>query len=562
MTMYATHAADRVAEAEPVASYQAIADALADLGIDEVFGLMGDDTVRLVSALVGRGARYHNARHENAGIAMAAGYAAASGRVGVCVISRGPGTTNGITAAVNASRGDAGVLIITGDESVAPPTNTVRLPDGKALDATALAVDAGIETFTPRSVASVRTSLREALAVASRGRTVLLTVPMDLFDADVEAGDPPLPDAAERSPEPGRPAAVTSAAAVLAQSRRPLIISGAGAWDAGARDAIVELTSRLGGVLATTLRAKDMFRGHPYAIGMIGSFSHSAGRRLMTEADAVLVFGASLNHYTTAKGTALPPAPLVHVDTDRRNVGRYYWADVSVIGDARLVAEQLLNTLPSRDPEDKPWHTEDARTALAGFRLDEDFDDASTRWTLDPRTLVLELDGLLPSDRAVVTDNGNFFGFVAPHISVPTPDRFKLSSDFAVIGLGLGTAMGAALARPGVPTVAFVGDGGLLMSLGELETLARLDIPLIVVVMNDCAYGAERHFLELRRFSGRTAMFPDTDFTAVAEAFGIEAATVRTVEELRALGSALTERDGPLLLDCKTTPTVVAPFLA
>lgn len=562
MTMYATPAQDRAANAGPVPAYQAIADELADREVDEVFGLMGDDTVRLVSALVGRGARYHNARHENAGIAMAAGYAAASGRVGVCVISRGPGTTNGITAAVNASRGDAGVLVITGDGSVAPPVNTVRLPDGKALDATALATGAGIETFTPRSTASLRPSLHEALAAAARGRTVLLTVPMDLFDADVEAGLPLLLNAAEPAPEPGRPAAVASAAAVLAQSRRPLIISGGGAWAAGARDAIVELADRLGGVLASTLRGKDMFRDHPYDVGMIGSFSHSAGRRLMEETDAVLVLGASLNHYTTVKGTALPPAPVIHVDADRRHAGRYHWADVTVVGDARLVAEQLLDALPARDAEDKPWHTEDVRAALAGFRLDEDFDEASTRWTLDPRTLVLELDRLLPADRAVVTDNGNFFGFVPPHISVPAPDRFKLSSDFAVIGLGLGTAMGTALARPGVPTVAFVGDGGLLMSLGELETLARLDIPLIVVVMNDCAYGAERHFLELRQFSGRTAMFPDTDFTAVAEAFGIEAATVRTTEELRALAPALAERDGPLLLDCKTTPTVVAPFLS
>lgn len=220
---------------EVVPAYQEIAAMLADLGVDEVFGLMGDDTVRLVSAMVGRGARYHNARHENAGIAMATGYAAASGRLGVCVISRGPGTTNGLTAAVNAVRGEAPVLVITGDEGVAPPANSVRLPDGKALDVAAVAAGCGVPTFTPRSTASVRGAVRDAVACAARGRTALLTVPMDLFEAGVETGDPIAPDDTSRTPDAARPAAVSAAAAVLGPSRRPLIVAGAGAWAAGAR---------------------------------------------------------------------------------------------------------------------------------------------------------------------------------------------------------------------------------------------------------------------------------------------------------------------------------------
>ncbi|MBW0102409.1 thiamine pyrophosphate-binding protein [Pseudonocardia sp. KRD291] len=564
MTTYANPAApeDRQAGGAVVPAYRAIAAALADLGVDEVFGLMGDDTVRLVSALVARGVTYHNARHENAGIAMAAGYASASGRLGVSVISRGPGTTNGVTAAVNAARGNAPVLIVTGDESLRPPANTVLLPDGKALDATALATDVGVPVFTARSAATVVATVREAAQAASEGRTVLMTVPMDLFDADVPDAGPIALEPVGRTPVPARDAALAAAVAVLGGSNRPMIVAGAGAWAAGARDAIVELAERTGAMLATSLRGKDMFHGHRLDVGMIGSFSHSAGRRFFEQADSVLVFGASLNRHSTSSGTSLPPVPLVQVDADRDAIGRFHWAEVAVVGDCRLVAEQLLATLPERAARDKPWHTEVSLAPLAGHRPADDVDDAGTQWTVDPRTLLLELDELLPADRAVVTDNGNFFGFVPPHLRVPSPDRFKQSSDFAVIGLGLGTALGCALARPGVSTVAIVGDGGLLMALGELETLARLDVPLVVVVMNDCAYGAERHYLENRRFSGRTAMFPDTDFAAVAEAFGIPSVTVRSVADLRAARSALSDRDGPLLLDCKVTPTVVAPFLA
>ena len=542
---------------------EGIAAVIVDSGVTDVFGLMGDDTCRLVSALVERGVNYHGARHENAAIAMATGYSAAARRLGVCVISRGPGTTNGVTAAVNANNGDASVLVITGEMAVDQPSNTLRLPDSKAFNAEALAAACSLAKYTPRRGATVWSTTQEAVASASRGRTVLLTIPQDVFEAKLTP--PPEGWEAEQlppSPAPARPEAIAAAAAVLAQHRRILIVAGAGAWYSGARDALVELGDRLGAGLATTLRGKDMFRNHPFDLGIVGSFSHSAGRRVMQQADCVLVFGASLNRYTTNDGASLPAAPVVQVDARREHIGRFHWADLGVVGDARLVAEQLLEALPVRSSTETPLRSEEIRTTLERFDLRDDFKPARTQHTLDPRTLLLELDELLPEERAIVTDNGNFFGFVPPHLSVPSPEHFKLSSDFAVIGLGLGTALGTVVGRPGAQTVLVIGDGGLLMSLGELETVARLDLPLVIIVMNDCAYGAERHFLELRNFSGRTAMSPDADFASIAQAFGIEGHTVRSVDQLRSLASSLQERQGPLLLDCKITPTVVAPFLS
>lgn len=552
-------------------AYEAVATLIVDQGVTEVFGLMGDDTVRLVSALVDRGIRYHDARHENAAVAMAAGYASASGRLGVCVISRGPGTTNALTALANASRAaDTPVLVITGDEWADPPRNSVLLPDGKALDITTVAAGCGFATVTPRTSRSLPHLVLDAVAAALQPSTVLLTIPRDLFDAPVElpaggdvrqAGGDVRPTRA-RSALPARQESVDAALALITRSRRPLIVAGAGAWSAEATTALVELADRIGAVLSTSLRGTGMFDGHPLNAGLIGSWSHTAGRRLMDQADCILVFGASLNLKSTSDGVGLPGAPVVHVDSDRASTGRFYWADVPVVGDARLVCEQLLAALPARSPQDRPLDTAENRELLARFDPAQDYEAASTRWALDPRTLVTELDRLLPDDRAIVTDNGNFFGFVPPHMTVPTPDRFKLSSDFSTIGLGFGTAIGATIARPGTCTVLFIGDGALLMSLGELETLARLDLPLIVVIMNDAAYGAERHFLELRGFSGKQAMFPDTDFASVAEAFALESATVRTVADLVALGPSLTGRTGPLVLDCKVNPDVVAGFLS
>lgn len=542
---------------------EGIAAALVERGVTDAFGLMGDDTCRLVSALIDRGVRYHGARHENSAIAMAAGYSAAAGRLGVAVISRGPGATNGVTAAVNASNGDASVLFITGEMAVGRAANTVRLPDSKAFAAEALASACGLPKYTPTSAAAVWSTTHEAVTAASHGRTVWLSIPMDVFQSDL-AG-PVAPWSAvpsDPAPAPARPESVTSAVAVLERHRRILVIAGAGAWYSGARDAIVELADRLGAVLVTTLRGKDMFRDHPFSLGIIGSFSHSAGRRVIEQADCVLVFGASLNRFTTSDGAGLPAAPIIQVDSRRERIGRFHWADVAVVGDARLVAEQLCQALPARDAAETPLRGDAIRSILERFDPADEFEPAPTQHTLDPRALLLALDSLLPPDRAVVTDNGNFFGFVPTYLSVPSPDRFKLSSDFAVIGLGFGTAVGTVVGRPDTVTVLVIGDGGLLMSLGELESLARLALPLVVVVMNDCAYGAERHFLELRNFSGRAAMSPDADFASLAQVFGIEAHTVRTLAELEAVAPRLQQPSGPVLVDCKVTPTVVAPFLS
>jgi thiamine pyrophosphate-dependent acetolactate synthase large subunit-like protein len=136
-----------------------------------------------------------------------------------------------------------------------------------------------------------------------------------------------------------------------------------------------------------------------------------------------------------------------------------------------------------------------------------------------------------------------------------------MTSEFASIGLGFGTALGVAKGRPETPTVLVIGDGGFLMTMSELETAIREDLPLIIVPMNDCAYGAELHFLAMRKLPVQKSVFPDVEFASVAEAFGFQAHTIRTLDELRALGPILGKPDGPMLLDCKVNAEIAAPFM-
>jgi len=230
------------------------------------------------------------------------------------------------------------------------------------------------------------------------------------------------------------------------------------------------------------------------------------------------------------------------------------------VADAREAAEQLAQALPERGDADKPWHTAETRDWLARFDPASEFKPAHTARTVDPRALAIGLDKVLPPNRNAVYDSGNFTQIV-PYISVPGPDHIKNASDFASVGMGFGTALGYAVGTPDRCTVAFVGDGGFLMALSELETAAREQIPLVVVVMNDCAYGAEVHYLKMRSMPVAKAQFADVDFAPVAEAFGFAAATIRTMSDLDAIQALVAGAQGPVLIDCKINAAVAAAFL-
>ncbi len=541
--------------------FQILAEDIHALGVRTVFGLMSDDTAVFAVTLDGLGVKFVGARHENNAIAMAEGYAYATGELGVAVIGRGPATANGLHAAVAASRMGSRVLVIYGDAAVGGGAVNGIGPDYKGFNAQAVLGAAGLTCFTAASAATARQTLADAVAAASHGALAALLLPTNVQMANVEVWGP----APARLIPAGEPAAarqqsIDSAAALLSKSRRPVIVAGLGAHRAGAKEALQTLAEKIGALLMTSARGKDMFHGHPYNLGILGSFSHTMGRRMMDQADCVLVFGAGLNFLTMSFGASVPAVPIIQVDTVRAHIGRWTTADVAVVGDARRVAEQLLAALPGRRSSEKPFHTAESLATIAGFDVARDFEAAHTPRTVDPRALGVELDRLLPRERNVVYDAGNFLG-ILPYLTVPTPDHLKMTSEFASIGLGFGTALGVAKGRPRVPTVLVIGDGGFLMTMSELETVSREDIPLIIVLMNDCAYGAELHFLALRKLPVGKSVFPDVEFAAVAEAFGFQAYTIRSLDDLRALGPVLGKPDGPILLDCKVNADIAAPFM-
>jgi thiamine pyrophosphate-dependent acetolactate synthase large subunit-like protein len=538
----------------------AFARALGRWGVEVVFGLLSDEIMDLVVSLEAAGIQFVGARQETQAVLMAEGFSFASGRLGVAAIGRGAATTNALSGTIYASRSGSKVLVIFGDEPL--DAGNPGGPDIKRIDglhACGVFAAAGVDTFPVPSAAAAVSVLEGARARAERGHAAALFLPTSLQLEQVEDRRVAPPAAASPAREPAAAAAIDAAVTALERSERPLILAGWGAFEADAAAPLEALAQRIGALLCTTVKAKDYFRGNPYNLGLLGSFSHAGARRFVDQTDCVLAVGAGLNLYTMSHGGALPPVPIVQIDAERTNIGRWTSVQVPVVGDGRVAVEQIIQALPTA--EKQGFRTQATRRFLDEYDPADDFEDTSSPRNIDPRTLAIELNAVLPNERTFVYDAGNFL-HVLPFLEVPDPAHLKMTSESGSIGLGLANAIGVSRARPDTTTVLVIGDGGLLMTLGELETVARTGAPIVIVVMNDRAYGAERHILELRRLPTGTSLFPEVDFAAIATDLGIEAVTIAVPGDVREkLAPLLAAQAAPLLVDCLVNPNVAAPFI-
>ncbi|MEA2256861.1 MAG: hypothetical protein QOG35_2906, partial [Solirubrobacteraceae bacterium] len=292
-----------------------------------------------------------------------------------------------------------------------------------------------------------------------------------------------------------------------------------------------------------------------------GGFASPTAARLLGEADLVLAVGATLNVWTTRHGALVAGTRVIQVDVDEEAIGGHLAVDVGVLGDARATAEALVAAVEAGGADGAARPPALARAIRVGRWQDVPYEESTAPATIDPRTLTIALDELLPDERTVAVDSGHFMGWPAMYLRVPDAAGFVFAQAFQCVGLGLANAIGAAVARPDRLTVAAIGDGGALLALGELETLGRLRLPVLVVIYNDAAYGAEVHHFRPMGQAVDAAQFPDTDFAALARAAGCEGATVRSVTDLDAVRGWLARRDGPLVVDAKVDPDVCAEWL-
>ncbi len=523
--------------------YAGLADALVAEGTEVLFGLMGDANMELVIDLVQRhGVRFVPVRHEQNAVLAADGYSRATGLPGVATVTQGPGLSHTGTALTLARHARSQVVLVAGDTPVGDRLHVQSFDQASFAVATAGA-------FQPvRLPSTLAEDVRLAFRHVRLGRgPIVLNVPLDYQEGELPGQFSYVPSTATL-PEPGLrvpdPARVEAAARVLGSSARPVVLAGRGAIPA--EGALVALADRLGAPVATSLGGKGLFADHPRALGVIGGFATDSTRTVMAEADCVLAFGAGLNQFTADRNRLFPQAQVVQVVTDADVVGAVTPVDEAVLADARLTAEALLGITPQRA---RPWCGEriHAEEPFAGEDL---VDDANG---LDPRAVLLACNRLLPPNRAAVIGIGHFGGWFGQHLTVTEPGSLFTPWEFGSIGVGVGIGIGVSVARPDRPTVVFEGDGSLMQVLGELDTAVRCNLPLLIVLMDDAAYGAEIHKLRRKGLPTDLCLFDSPDFAALARNLGLEA---RPVHHYRDLDHALRAPTRPTLVHVKISREV------
>ena len=528
-------------------------------GVKDAFGVLGSGNLVVTNALCAGGVRFHHARHEQGAICMADGYSRVSGRVGVCSVHQGPGLTNTITALTEAAKSRTALLVLAGETPAAALTSNFRINQHGLVESVGAIAD---RVHSPATAAD--DAQRAYQRAQIERRPVVLMLPIDIQPqpaAQTQPSRAPTPDLA-----PAEPAAeaIEAVADMLQNAERAAIIAGRGAVLASAGSELERLGGRIGALLATSAPANGLFAGLPYALGIAGGFAPPFAAELLPQADAVLVVGASVNHWTTKHGALIGPgARLAQIDIEAAAIGRNQHVDIAVLGDARVSAEKLSAELERRGHASTGFRTAELAQQIARRRWPaETYIDASTDQWIDPRTLSIGLNELLPEERAVAVDSGHFLGYPSMYLDVPNAHAWIFPNGFQAVGLGLGNAIGAAIARPDRPTVAAIGDGGAFMALAELETAARLHVKLLVLIYDDAAYGAEVHHFEPMGHDVSRVRFPDADLAAIARAAGTTAATIRSTNDLEVVAQWLAETGpGPLVLDAKVNPTIVAEWL-
>ena len=531
-----------------------VGQTLAKLGVGHVFGVVGSGNFDVTNTLIREGVPFTAARHEGGAATMADAYSRMSNRVGVVSTHQGCGLSNAITGIGEAAKSRTPMIVLTADTQGAAVRSNFKIDqDGLARSVGAVAERVhSAESAVADTVRAFRTAVNER-------RTVVLSLPLDVQQT-VAAGsvdDVTIQPSARLRPDP---AAVEQLVQLLRQAERPVFVAGRGGR--GARDSILALAEFSGALVATSAVANGLFNGETFNLGISGGFSSPLTAELIAGADLIIGWGCTLNMWTMRHGRLISPdAKVVQVDVEDSSLGANRPISLGVLGDSALTADDALVLLKDMDPAPTEKYRTEANAVLikqASRWRDVETPDLSTTTSIDPRVLSRELDSILPANRIVSVDSGNFMGYPSQYLAVPDEFGFCFTQAFQAIGLGLYTAIGAALARPDRLPVLGAGDGGFLMSISELDTAVRLNLPLVCIVYNDSAYGAEvHHFAQAGETVDLSSVtFPDTDIAAIARGFGADGVTVRNREDLHAVKEWVAAFDAgsqnrPLVIDAK-----------
>lgn len=506
-------------------------------GTDVVFGIPGGTVIPLYDSLYGSSLRHVLARHEQGACFEAAGYARASGKVGVCLATSGPGALNTLTALADSYADSVPLVVITGQVGA-----NLRGTDAfQEADLFGSSLSMVKHSFYVDSVEELEDILESAFEVASSGRPgpVLVDVPVSVQrqprgeKTKVRSVSTKSRDFTSDQRE------ILSLLSHVKKALCPVILAGGGVIASGASEGLAMFARTHSISVATSLMGKGCFpEGDPLSLGMAGMHGTERANRAISEADLIISMGCRFSDRTTGKVSSFGRgATVAQIDIDRAEIGKVVPVDLGLVCDLRE-AMDILN----RSGEAVPSHRDYKGHGLS-FQEDDRF---------SPRAIMELIRGRLRSDDAITTEVGQHQMWAALHWRSDLPRTFITSGGQGTMGFGLPAAIGVSMARPGRPVVCLAGDGSFLMNSQEMETAVRYGLPVKVVVFNNRSLGMVRQWQELfwdRRYSA-TVEAPSCDFAALAKAYGAAGIKVSSMEELKMTIDDFLFSPGPSLMEC------------
>jgi sulfoacetaldehyde acetyltransferase len=548
-----------------ISASEAFVETLVAHGVTDVFGIVGSAYMDALDLFPGAGIRFISVAHEQNAAHMADGYSRVSGRHGVCVAQNGPGITNFVTAIAAAYWAHSPVVAIT------PETGSMGMGLGGFQETEQLPIFSKITKYQahvsrPERIAEL-THRAFSIAQLERGPTQV-NIPRDHFYGEFDT-EIPQPTPIERSA--GGSESLEAAAELLANARFPVVLAGGGVVMSGGCAEAVALAEFLSAPVITSYLHNDAFpASHELMCGPIGYQGSKAAMRIVEQADVVVALGSRLGPFGTLPQYGMEywptQAKIIQVDSNARSLGLVRPFEVGICGDARAAAADILGRLRRPDRKLPVLDTAQARrkeiaAQKQSWETELDAMSSSDASPMSPRRCLRELEKALPGDAMVATDIGNICSIANSYLRFEKPNSLFAAMSFGNCGYAFPTAMGAKVAAPGRPSVAYIGDGAWGMSLTEVMTCVRENIPVTAVVFNNGQWGAEkRNQIDFYddRFLGTNLANPS--FAEIARAMGAQGVRVDAADQVGDALREATASDRPTVLEIMVSQELGDPF--
>jgi acetolactate synthase-1/2/3 large subunit len=537
-----------------ISGAQAVIEALKQQKVDVIFGIPGGVLLPMYDVLYSSDIRNILVRHEQCAAHMADGYARASGRVGVCMATSGPGATNLVTGIANAYMDSIPIVAITGQV----PRPIIGKDGFQEADIIGITTPITKYNFQIQHIEEIPKVVAEAFYLASTGRPgpVVIDVPRDVQSEVAEVKFPSKVEIRGYKPKyDPHPIQVKKAAEMLAQAERPMILAGGGVIISGASQELQSIAELLLAPVATSLMGKGAFpENHPLSLGMLGMHGLVESNKLVLEADVLLVVGLRFSDRTTGKIEEFcPEAKIIHIDIDTAEIGKNAKVDLPIVADAKktlaAIREQLVQKVKKK--ESSPW-LDRVKQLREQVKNQSKTDDKY----LKPAALLRELRKILPEDAIVTTEVGQNQMWAAQHFKVYKPRTFISSGGLGTMGFGFPAAIGAKVAKPDLPVVDIAGDGSFIMTEQDLATSVVEKIPVTVIIMNNRMLGMVAQWQRMfygRRYSA-TNLNAVPDFVKLAEAYGAHGVRVGDMKEYSEAVRKAIKSDVTTVIDVPISP--------